>query len=127
MFKLLPEFFNNAYFNRGSIKIRSKDYTMVKGQAVNGTESTETLTVRKVLVPMNAKEIMDTGLGEYNTGEAFYLYVDKVLRFSNGKLLQKGDVIEYEGFSYKMITVLDYRTHGFYTYVLNKFEGKLND
>lgn len=128
LYKLLPEFFNNGYFNQGNITVYSSNFTMSKGHPVSGTPTTEVIKTQKVLVPMNTKDLEDTGLGEFVGNEAFNLYTAKQLKFSNGTLLQKGDMISYDGSMYKIISSLNYKTHGFYNYVIVKFKGEtLND
>lgn len=128
MYKLLPEFFNNAYFNQGTITVYSKNFAYDKGHPIDGTTTTEIIKTRKVLVPSNVKDLADNGLGEYNANETFQLYVNRQLKYSSGELLQKGDLIGYDGQMYKLISVLNYKTHGFYNYYITKFEsGVLND
>jgi hypothetical protein len=128
IYKLLPEFFNNSYFNQGSITIYSKNFAYDKGHPVNSTSVSEVINTKKVLVPLNVKDLQDLGLGEYVANESFSLFTDRELRFSSGSLLQKGDLIGYDGKLFKIIALLNYKTHGFYHYTITKFESEvLND
>lgn len=128
MFNFLTEFLNDSYFTQGVIKIYSNTISYSEGEAVAGTPTVRTVRGAKVLVPVNAKDLVDMGLGEYIGNEVFNLYVTAPLKFSNGTLLQKGDQIEYESNIYKLISNLNFKTHGFYAYTITKFKDTtLND
>jgi len=129
MNNILNEFLNDEWFNEGDIIISSRSSgTYVKGRYVNGTETTETISVNKVIVPVTAKAIADAGIGEYGTGEVFSLWVEDALVFNSGSSLKKGDTVIYDGDKYKILSVLNYKTHDFYKYTLGlQREGTLND
>lgn len=125
---ILNWFTGDGYFNKGNINIVSQDGSYVKGRFVGNAPITNTVYTQKVLVPATAKQIQDLSLGEYGTGEVFSLWVRNPLVFSNGSLLQKGDVIEYDGSRYKIEAVLNYRTHSFFKYTIGLLrEAVLND
>lgn len=128
MYSLLPAFFNDAYFNQGSIKVFNRAGSFTKGHIVSTETEAETIKCRKVIVPVSVKDLKDKGYGQFNADVSFQLYVDKPLKFSNGTNLDMGDIIEYDGFRYKLISSLNFKTHGFYNYYITKFEQvKLND
>jgi len=128
MNEILPDFLNDAWFNSGTIKILSSDITYVNGRAIHGAETENTITTEKLLVPANAKQLIDAGLGEFAGDATFSLFVIDELVFSNGTALNKGDLVEYEGNKYKIVSDLPFKTHNFYKYIITKFKGdKLND
>jgi len=128
VYNLLPSFFNDAYFNQGTIKIYNRATSYNKGHIVNSEVLYETLTCRKIIIPVSARELTDKGLGQYNTNVTFQLYVSKPLKFSSGSKLQVGDIVEYNSEKYKLISELNFNTHGFYNYFITKFEDtRVND
>lgn len=127
-FNLLNNFFNSPYFTQGSITLTSKDYYYNKGHVAKTLDSTYVIKGRKVLVPVDVKDLVDAGLGEYGANETFHLFVKQPLRYSSGSNATIGDLVTYDDYDYKLISVQNYKTHGFYHYMITKFkEAKLND
>lgn len=125
---ILPDFLNDAWFNQGAIEVTGEVGAYVDGLWELQSLSTQTITTRKVLVPINAKAIADRGLGEFTEGEVFSLFTESPLKLQNGVELRKGDTLTYAGFQYKLISELNFVTHGFWKYMVAKYKPtELND
>lgn len=128
MYNLLPSFFNDSFFNQGTITIYNRALSYDKGHAITTPKVDKVLKCNKIIVPVNVKDLVDKGLGQYNADRSFQLYVSKPLKFQSGSALQIGDLIEYNGGMYKLLSGLDFSTHGFYNYYITKMEDKrVND
>lgn len=126
--EMLKYFINYGFFNRGTITITGRTVSYNKGHAEIINTETRTITTSKMLIPLNPKEVVDLGLGEYAANDSFSLYTRGELRFQSGASVRKGDIIIFKSKDYKIISCLDFETHGFFKYIITRTEEQvLND
>ena len=119
-YEIIKQFLNNKYFNMGSLQIIQSSFSYSEGHIASVPQTPYTIKTQKVLVPMKTKDLVDKGLGEYGANTVFTLFVPKQFRFPNGALAQNGDTIVYDSENYKIISALNFKTHGFYSYTIAK-------
>lgn len=122
MINVITQFLNNAFFSQGTITIQPKHFYYDQGTLVETLGTSYIVKARKVLVPVNTRDLKQVGMGEYTADETFSLFVDKPLNYVNGTALQQGDVITYDSTSYKLVSSLNFKTHGFYKYLISKLK-----
>lgn len=126
--RILNFHMNYSFFTSGNITIISQGGSYINGIYTDGASIQEVVATKKVMVPIAPKQITALGIGEFSYGEVYSLFVPKALKFSNGTLLDKGDSIEFKTKRYKVMSCLDFESHGFYKYILTlQREGKVND
>jgi hypothetical protein len=127
-FEILKQFLNHGYFTQGTIMVMSAKFTYEKGHMVQTYSMPEVIKTRKVLVPTNANELVNMGLGEYSAKETYSLFTETPLKFQSGTNLQSNDIVVYKGVNHKILSVMDFSTHGFFKYIITKqMEAKLGD
>ena len=119
-YEIIKQFLNNKYFNMGSLQIIQSSFSYSEGLIASVPQTPYTIRTQKVLVPVNTKDLIDRGLGEYGANSVFDLFVAKQFRFPNGAMAQNGDTIVYDTEHYKIISTLNFKTHGFYSYTIAK-------
>jgi hypothetical protein len=119
-FEIIKQFLNNKYFNMGTLEIIQSSFSYSEGHIASVPQTPYTIRTQKVLVPLKTKDLIEQGFGEYAANTVFTLFVPKQFRFPNGILAQNGDTIVYDSENYKIISALNFKTHGFYSYTLAK-------
>jgi hypothetical protein len=126
--QMLRDLTNDQFFIQGSVIIKPRDFTYIKGHISSVALTQYTLKGKKVLVPVKPQDLIDTGFGQFGSAENFYLYTFKALTFQNGTNLTNGDIIIYKNKEYQIINQIDFATHGFYGYLITSLlETLLND
>lgn len=125
---VINSFLMDSYFTQGTVTVTGKDFYYNKGHVEYVSGATTTLRQKKILVPVKEKDLVDAGLGEYVGNESFTLFTKTPLVFSSGAASKVGDIITYKNKKYKIISQLDFETHGFYKYLITKLkDDELND
>jgi len=125
---IFRQILNNYPFPQEVLTIKSRTFAVNEGHEETSTTVITTIKQKKVIVPMNGKELVDAGLGQYAANETYALYTGTPLKIQSGTLLQKTDVITKGGFDFQIISIEDYKEQGFYRYVITKLmETQLND
>jgi hypothetical protein len=125
---LLRQLTNDQYFIQGTVYLKSRGFLYNKGHIGDTNLLRTKLTQKKVLVPVKPKDMQDLGFGQYGSAENFWLYTFNNLKFQNGTLFQKSDIVEYKSKDFQILSQLDFETHGFYGQLITSLlEGTLND
>ena len=75
----LKEFRGDRYFSTGELTLTPHTFSYTKGQVADVSGTPIKLRSQKILVPVNVKDLIDMGFGEYVANETFTLFINKPL------------------------------------------------
>ena len=128
IYNALKQYINNYPYPQEVLTVKSRNFQAIEGHVSNINLPIYTIKQKKIIVPVNPKELVDTGFGQYAGNETYALFTLTPLKIQSGTLLQKTDIIVKDGFDFTIISVENYAQQGFYKYIITKLmENVEND
>ncbi len=116
---MLSEFVSDAFFS-GTISLITRSVSYLKGRAVTGNPVTT--QIQAIVQSVDAKLLIDQGLGDYTDKESFSVFTSIEIDQT------KNNYISFQGKTYKVIKMFPWRSYGFRKYIISQYnEDTLND
>lgn len=124
---IFSHFRNIEFFKTPPLTFSSYTFQYVNGQNTKTLTKTRVVRDAKLVVPIEAKELMELGQGQYSANETYAVYLPKPVQFEDGTLSKVSDHVSYKGKDYKIMSVLNFSDQGFYKYIITHYtETSLN-